>query len=77
VVVVVVAAGVRRVAVARLGPRSLVFRLGRAALRVVLVVRGATVVWWVRRPIGMMNECWRGCTEYGDLEFWYVVEGFV
>jgi hypothetical protein len=54
VVVVVVVAGVRRVAVARLGPRSLVFKLGLAALRVVLVVRGATVVWCRRRPIGML-----------------------
>ena len=44
VVVVVVVAGAWR-AVVRLGPRSLVFRLGRAVVRVARVVRGAVVRW--------------------------------
>jgi hypothetical protein len=52
VVVVVVVAGARRVPVVRWPPpSSLVFKLGRAVVRVVRVVRG--VVWWVRRT-GML-----------------------
>lgn len=56
VVVVVVAAGVRRAV--RFPPRSLVLRLGRAVVRVARVVRGATVRvvrGAVRRMIGMFD----------------------
>lgn len=50
VVVVVVVAGVRLVVV-RLLPSSLVFRLGRAVVRVARAVRGAE-----RRMIGMLID---------------------
>ena len=73
VVVVVVVAGARRAVVARVvrpPPRSLVFRLGRAVVRVGRVVRGAV------RRIGMLIV-WLLVEGFGKgLEFWRLTEVF-